>query len=761
MKKFILITIGIIISLCSVASINEHTLTLSPKVPYVNAASKSYFYIDQANSSQFDQVSSPKFSKFTAWNNTTNVSFEYGKYTYWVRFDLENENKQMSPDWLLEVNYAPLDEVEFFAVKDNKLIDHVLTGDHVDFKNRPLQHHNFIFPIKVEGSGITTVYMRVKTDGSVKIPLRLYRPWKFAEINSKYEVGYGLFFGILLMMAVLGVITYIPTKDISYLLFPIPIIAKILFTFSLSGHTFQFLFPTNTFLANKITPLSIGIWMVGISLFNFYFLKTVKIGLKTHRANIFGLAIGIVAMFGSLFLPYYTAIQIVTATSIPFTVLSLSLGIISLRSGYKFSRYYVASFSIYLVALLLFVGRMKGIIDDNLLTSRILEYGDIIMVTLLFTALSKKYAIYRDQKNIAVERMLQVEADAKSTLEKKVVERTLELQEATAELEEKTEELETQANQLALKNEEITTQSEKLVVMNNNMVDKNEELEQQNEEILTQRDMVESKNVEIEKTAKRLKDSINYAKRIQNTILPSKHTLDSLLEEYFIMYQPKNTVSGDFYWAIENKKENKVIIVVADCTGHGVPGAMMSMVGDGFLQQIVRLRGITSPGKILVEMHTHLQNMLSSDDSNIKDGMDMGILVWDKSKNVVQFSGAHIPLVFVTQQKIFQLKGERLSLGSDNKNISIKEHIIPIKSPISFYLFSDGYQDQFGGDQDKKIGSKRLRELIHLLSSKPMSMQKNAFINFFEQWKNTNNNLSSQQLDDILLMGIKVSPTKK
>lgn len=759
MLRFLFSCIATLYAVNLLAGINEHKLTLEESKPYVNAASKAYFYIDPTNTMDFSQISSPTFSKFTEWDNSSYVSFEYGQSTYWVRVDIENEKKTMKPDWLLEVNYAPLDFVDYYVVKDGKLIDHVATGDHVSFNHRPIQHHNYVFPLQVEGEGVTSMYLKVKTDGSVKIPMRLYRPWKFAEINSKYEVGFGLFFGILLMMAVLGLITYLPTKDISYLIFPIPIIAKILFTFSLSGHTFQFLFPNNIYLANKITPLSIGIWMVGVSCFNLYFLRLKRLSPIAHKLNYGGLGIGVIAIFGAIFLPYYTAIQIVTGTSIPFTMLSLGVGITSYVKGNRFASYYIASFSIYLTALLLFVGRMKGVIPDNLLTSRILEYGDVIMVTLLFTALSKKYAIYREEKNIAIKQMLQMESDAKATLEVKVTERTLELQNATAELEEQKEELETQATQLVSKNEEIMAQSETLQSLNNAMNEKNDELEQQNEEIAAQRDMVEQKNIQIERTTKNLRDSINYAKRIQNAILPADETLSKVWEEYFLMYKPKDVVSGDFYWTYENEAENKSILIVADCTGHGVPGAMMSMIGDGFLQQIVKLRGITSPARILLEMNASLHNMLQIDEStSIRDGMDMGVIVWDKANQKVHFAGAHTPLVFVQNNTIYNIKGERLSLGSCNKKLNIKEHIISLKTTTSFYLFSDGYQDQFGGENDRKISSKRLRELILMVASKPMDQQKIALENFYESWVNANKNSTGKQIDDILLMGVKIKP---
>ncbi|NLR92693.1 7TM-DISM domain-containing protein [Flammeovirga agarivorans] len=746
------IFLGIIIPYTTFGDYAEDILTLSEKKSSVNAAKNIFFYIDQDNSLQFDQISSPAFNKFTPWNSTDNLSFEYGTGSYWAKVDIQNKDDQYR-EWLVEVAYAPLDELEFYLVKNEKLVDHHLTGDHVNYSERPIDHHNYLFPVALENLESATIYFRVKTNGIVKLPVNLYQPWKYAEVNSKYEVTYGILLGILAMLCILSVVTFLPTRDWSYLIFPLPLVAKIMFTFSLTGHTFQYLFPTSPVMANMITPLSIALWMLGESMFNLYFLKTRKLSKAAFYLNIFGFTLSIATIITSVFLSYYAAIKLVTVTAIPFSISALTLGIIAYNKGQRIARYYISAWSVYIFGLMIFVGFATGHLPDTFFTQHALEFGDLFMAPLLFTALSKKYAVYREQKNEAIKQMLDMEAKAKETLEAKVVERTLELQEATTELEEKTEELETQANQLEIKNEEVTSQAEELQSMNDQMLETNTELEQINEEIAAQRDMMEIKNKKLEVVTKSLQDSINYAQRIQKTILPQNKDFDTLFEDHFIMYRPKHTISGDFYWVTENTKEDKVVLIAADCTGHGVPGALMSVLGGGYLDKIINLKKITSPARILIEMHQNIQSLTSQEDALMNDGMDMGVLVWDRKEKKVTFAGTHTPLVFVQNNKLFSIKGDRFNLGSNHKKIQIKEHSIPLTEESSFYLFSDGFQDQFGGDHNKKISIKRLKELILMLSQKPMKVQHDAFIKFFESWKDKNN---EKQIDDVLLMGVKI-----
>lgn len=259
---------------------------------------------------------------------------------------------------------------------------------------------------------------------------------------------------------------------------------------------------------------------------------------------------------------------------------------------------------------------------------------------------------------------------------------------------------------------------------------------------------------EIEEKNKDITDSINYAKRIQAAILPNVENLQKQLSDSFVIYQPKDIVSGDFYWFAE--KGNKLIVAIADCTGHGVPGAFMSMVGNDILTQIVIEKGITTPNSILTALHDGVKRSLKQDaeTSNTKDGMDIAIVSFDKNDySHVEYSGALRPLWLIRKnsKEITEFKADKHSIGgaysADAR--AFTNHVLKLGNGDSFYLSTDGYADQFGGDQGKKMMTKNMKELLISMQGKPMAEQKKILENNFQSWKG-----SREQVDDVLVFGV-------
>jgi serine phosphatase RsbU (regulator of sigma subunit) len=271
----------------------------------------------------------------------------------------------------------------------------------------------------------------------------------------------------------------------------------------------------------------------------------------------------------------------------------------------------------------------------------------------------------------------------------------------------------------------------------------NEELEQK----------VMERTVELNKQKDDIESSIKYAKRIQDVVLPEKDKVRNILPESFILYMPRDIVSGDFYWICD--KDNKTIILTVDCTGHGVPGAFMSILGNNLLNEIINLRKITEPDIILKELHYAVRETLKQEYNQNRDGMDLSLCIVDKENNRLEFAGAKCPLIYIKDGKLHALKGDRLSIGGENseKERMFKKHIIEVDSPISVYMFSDGYQDQFGGPKDKKFMFQRFKDLIFALHKLPMEAQRlNLMANILD-WRKAN-----YQVDDILVLGFKVLP---
>jgi tetratricopeptide (TPR) repeat protein len=269
-------------------------------------------------------------------------------------------------------------------------------------------------------------------------------------------------------------------------------------------------------------------------------------------------------------------------------------------------------------------------------------------------------------------------------------------------------------------------------------------LEAQKQEIAVQKNIVEEQHKEI-------KDSIRYAQKIQEAMLPFKERIQKHLDEFFILYKPKDIVSGDFYWFYETN--GLKIISVIDCTGHGVPGAFMSMIGNELLNDIVGKRGITDPGTILHELHKGIRFALKQEETGGQDGMDLVICTINNDKSIVQFAGAMNPLYVVQHGELKIIKGDKSLIGGVEKDQSgsFTTHTIPVVHPTMIYLTTDGYADQFGGPAGKKFKYKQMEELMLKIHDLDMAEQQRVLDETIESWKG-----ALDQVDDITMVGIRV-----
>ena len=259
---------------------------------------------------------------------------------------------------------------------------------------------------------------------------------------------------------------------------------------------------------------------------------------------------------------------------------------------------------------------------------------------------------------------------------------------------------------------------------------------------------------QLEEKNKDITSSIEYAKRIQEAILPSKEQIFRKLKKVFILYQPKDIVSGDFYWFAE--ENGYKIFAVVDCTGHGVPGAFMSMIGHNLLHQIVLEKGITDPGEILNHLHKGVQDALrqGQNEINTNDGMDVSIIAINDKKADIKWAGANRPLILIDNKSEFsKYDGNKFPVGGaqlDNERVFTTHQIIT-KAPSMAYMFSDGYADQFGGEKGKKFMVKRFHDLLSNIHLKTADEQRVELKNNFEDWRK-----SHEQVDDVLIVGIEI-----
>ena len=247
-------------------------------------------------------------------------------------------------------------------------------------------------------------------------------------------------------------------------------------------------------------------------------------------------------------------------------------------------------------------------------------------------------------------------------------------------------------------------------------------------------------------------ESIEYASRIQTAILPPGDYITSVIPEHFILYKPRDIVSGDFYWITH--KDGKTIVAAVDCTGHGVPGAFMSMLGFAFLNEIVNTNDDLSAGEILNQLREYVKKSLhqTGKDDEAKDGMDIALCIIDIDKRKLQYSGAYNPLYLIRNNNFISLMADRMPIGIHiAEKESFTNHEMDIQKGDVIYIFTDGYIDQFGGPESKKYRLSPFKEMLMKITNKPMSEQKEILEVEFNMWKG-----KIEQIDDVLVMGIKI-----
>jgi serine phosphatase RsbU (regulator of sigma subunit) len=284
-----------------------------------------------------------------------------------------------------------------------------------------------------------------------------------------------------------------------------------------------------------------------------------------------------------------------------------------------------------------------------------------------------------------------------------------------------------------------------LVIFNRLRITKNQKIV-----IQQQKELVENAHDQLEEKTKEIMDSINYAKRIQSAILPSTKLVKECLPNSFILYKPKDVVAGDFYWM--ERRDGKVLFAAADCTGHGVPGAMVSVICNNALNRTVREYGLTNPGKILDKVREILlQEFKESEELEdyVRDGMDIALCSIQGS--TLQFSGAFNPLWIIRNGEIIVRKADRQPVGEFRIKDPFTMYQLELQPGDSIYIFSDGYIDQFGGEKGKKFKTKAFRELLLSIQDKSMDDQKLFLNETFETWRGNH-----EQVDDVCVLGVKI-----
>ncbi|HBS88726.1 MAG: hypothetical protein A2W91_18970 [Bacteroidetes bacterium GWF2_38_335] len=718
-KYIIIILLHILIPLISFPQ--ENKIIIENENPdEFSIASFIYTLEDKENNLSIENVILKHENEFTL-NKTESVNFGFTRSAYWLRFTIVNKSAQRQ-NLVFSINYPLINELDFYEIKEFRLIRKIKTGEHRVFSSRDIENKDFAFNLLLKPYSEYTYYIRVYNHGeTLRIPMKLDTIKNFFIEEQSTRLGDGMFFGLFIFVVLFNLFLFITIKERLYFFYSLYVLLFTMLIFNTDGYSFQYLWPNNPYWANTSTIVIVSLANFFLLLFTQIFLDFKNLSRNVWIINygfkILFLVISVIVFFGGFFSVFaMKSINIVSMFAVIFAIIT---SIVALKKHTMFARYFLISYFLLMVGVIIYVFRNLGIVPNNLLSLYGLKVGFAIEVILLSIAVSDRFRRIKERANQELEGLVKI--------------RTAEIR---------------------AQKEEILTQRD--------------EIEAQRDSIIEQRDKIVEQNQEI-------KSSIMYASRIQKAIFPPQSIFERYLPNHFIFYLPRDIVSGDFYWIYN--KNNLLCFAVADCTGHGVPGAFMSVLGMTILNETAAKIEQTDAGIFLDELRENLVRSLHQKgiEGDTQDGLDISLVIFDKEKREFSFAGANNPLYLVCKNIPSWIdESDRFSLFQNNnqKNKNVLVEIKADKMPIgvhrhyktkftghnlslpgdcTMYLFSDGYADQFGGSEKKKYKYQQFKEMLLSISHMELPDQRKIIERDFEMWRG-----ELAQIDDVLILGIKV-----
>ena len=722
------------------------------KEVYTNLNRYLQVYEDTSNALTFKEVASQSFQKNFVPHTRYPNKFQY-KYSYWGKITLQN-NISFKDDWILHIG-GRNSVVEVFIPQKNGQLIVQKTGVMVPVSQKSINEAILsLVALHLPHQVAQTIYVKITvSDRRVpKFDLELFDLQNYNDVLRWESLFQGLFQGVFWIMILYNLVIYFTTRDRTYIFYSSYMFFISFYFLYFHGFIREYFIPEHPELDNFL-------WIIAVSMMSVLYYGFMRVFLHTRdlipRVDpLVRFYIGLRLVLIPIELIYYAIapnFPLMNTISLVSggvdAVFSLYLFVTLYRTGSITARYFI------LGALSLNLAVIGGVFlysYSRFVYSLVYQGGASLEVLLFSVGLGYKIRATEKEKRRAqsdlIEQLHQnerLQREHTQELENKVLERTAKVQQ---------------------QKEEILTQAENL----------KEAVEQLN-----------VKNVELEQTNKHITDSINYARRIQQALLCDQNEVIRNFKEAFVFLSPKDIVSGDFYWfnedifaykneplgsqtmappIYEEDEDNAKrlhprvkVLIAADGTGHGVPGAFMTVMGQNLLDEIILNQKITEPSQILYELDYRLtktlQNTKTDHQKQINDGMDVAILALDEVARKVYFSGAKNPFWYVRNDQIHQVKGSKFPIGSRQYRTSkvFETFTMDMQEGDRYYIFTDGFQDQFGGASGRKYMRKYFRNFLLEISKEPMTTQKQLLETELRDWQGDN-----QQTDDILIMGVKV-----
>lgn len=621
-------------------------------------------------------------------------SFENVDFTaesYFFHFIIKNESDYTN--FVLETARPITNEVELLNVSKNRTQK---TGDEVPFNDRPLETIYSAIPISIPRGESQEFVMKIRSDGeSLQIPIVIHSERDFAASTRNRQLKFGMYIGFFLFTILIYLAFYVLLKDALFLRYVIYVFFTGLLQATLEGYLYQFALPSGGFLTQHSVILVAGLAVCFALGYARNYLKLTgtlrKISSGFLVAVIITMAFSLIP--GRPYLIAFPVINLLSFTAMIFLLISA----FKLRKSQNVNLLFIFGLSSLVIGGLIFIFGNIGIIDYPEFTQPALRNGTLVEIICLSILMAAKYKELQAEKEEAQRQLVIQLEETNERLEFEVAERTKELNKQTV--------------LLAKRNKDFI-------------------------------------------------DSVTYAQRIQSAVLSNEEKFLSILPKSFVYLQPKDIVSGDFFWIDEFPPSEKwpeglIVYATVDCTGHGVPGAFVSIIGNHLLDLTKANKDVQEPGQALDFLNKQINENLNSryGKEKIRDGMDMTICALDRHRMELHFSGAKNSALIVRNGEIIELKGDRMAVGYDEleTNHSFETRTVKLEKGDMIYTFTDGYQDQFGGPKGKKIMVRKLKNLLAEIAPSDVNSQKSVIESTFINWKG-----EEEQIDDVLLIGIRV-----
>lgn len=683
---------------------------------YNHIATSAYIAEDAESNWSAADVAAGHYDQYFSQIQEPVSNLNFTTATWWVKFKLKN-GTNVTHDYYIETARPLTNVVNLYRISELGAQLLYQAGDEIPYEQRPVIYRKPVFPISLAPNDSINLMLELSSDGEViSLPIKLWDTENFHGFVQRENLSLGVYYGLLIFVIGLFLFFAILAKQRIYTYYVSYVVFLFLMQASIDGLAFEYFWPNSTWMANHAILLFSGaaVFMIMLYAAEFLNLKSMPNWYRFTYLGMQVLVAGCILTSLTSGVLYELTYPVINGMSL-ISLLMIILGIAWNQQQQKnLNLFFALGFLSVLAGGILFILTNFNIIYSDFISQNALKLGSAAEVTFLSLAMVGRYRDVQLEKEMAqqeafenLEKLNAITREQNIVLEREVAQRTAEIRE------------------------------------------KSEELEVKNKEII---------------------DSINYAKRIQEAILPPVNQWQNALPNAFVLYLPKDIVAGDFYWleTLEASIGNQVVLfAAADCTGHGVPGAMVSVVCHGALNRSVREFNLIHPAEILDKTALIVDETFEKSTQEVKDGMDISLITWHKQECAVEWAGANNPLWIVSetlqhpslgepslvlnQYALYEIKADKQPIGRYLNRKAYTNHQHKLLANDTLYVFSDGFADQFGGDQGKKYKSKNLKHFLISIQHLSMPEQKAALLQEFNTWRGAH-----EQVDDVCIIGLKV-----